>query len=91
MTRVVGFLSRLGILRVMQFTRLATGGALALGLLLFTACASVRSTALSLSNSTMTGQVAPPLDDGNWVVAEAWQLAAEPETDWRMLVIFQPS
>ena len=75
----------------MKFTRLAAGGALALGLALFAACASVRSTALSWSNDSMLGRTAPPLDDGDWVVAEPWQLAAEPTTDWRMLVVFQPS
>ena len=59
----------------MKLTRLAAGGALALGLVLFAACASVRSTALSWSNSELTGQVAPPLDSGVWVAAEQWHHA----------------
>jgi hypothetical protein len=75
----------------MKFTRLAAAGALALGLAAFAACASVRSTALSWSNDNMRGQAAPALDSGDWVAADFWVSPEEPQTDWRMLVVFKPT
>lgn len=76
---------------VMKFNRLAAVAAVTLAVVAFAACASVRETALGWSNTPMVGRVAPSLDSGDWVVAEAWQSAAEPAVDWRMIVVFQPS
>ncbi|MCB9902926.1 MAG: hypothetical protein H6831_00815 [Planctomycetes bacterium] len=75
----------------MKLTRWIAGGSLALGLVLFTACATVRSTALSWSNDNMRGKAAPPLDSGDWVAVEPWVSPEAPQTDWRMLVVFKPT
>ena len=75
----------------MKLIRFATAGALVLGLAFWTGCASVRSTALSWSNDNMRGQAAPALDSGDWVAADFWVSPEEPQTDWRMLVVFKPT
>ena len=58
---------------------------------LSTGCATIRSGALDWNNDNMQGEAAPALEGGTWVAASpAWNVQ-EPETDWRMLVIFRPT
>jgi hypothetical protein len=53
-------------------------------------CASVRSATRDLSNSDRTGETAPPIEGGTWVIPYGYAGPEVAAADWKLLVVFNP-
>ncbi|MEM1452533.1 MAG: hypothetical protein AAF726_11405 [Planctomycetota bacterium] len=59
-------------------------------LLAASSCAAVRSATRGISNSDQTGETAPELERGTWVLPPATEPPSEANPGWRLYVIFNP-